>query len=362
MSFHSLIFSANKLSKIKNHNSSSKYFVDGLTGSNGSFAIATSKKELNALQTTSADVVYHSKKGKLYLNKNGTDKGWGEKNAGGLIAKFKGKPTIGVENFSNLSAYEDASKEETYAPIKVDKRMVDFSGEAPWAPLDYDEYYGYLATNTLNLKAGNYLRIEFEASDETWGMGECYPKVEIISPSGKSLHTTKVVEELSGESPLIKIPSSGQHTLKLLTDCDTYSLKASIYTNTSDVIDETINLTNAERIAEGLNPLKASKKLDAPALAHTKDIITNNIQSHTGSDGSTVEQRVKRTTDKYTIVGENILGGAKSPEQAIQQWMDSSGHRANILDADYEEIGIGFLQSDSYPYSMAWTQVFGTQA
>jgi hypothetical protein len=74
----------------------------------GSFAIASSKKELKQLMTSDADVVYDEKKGKLYLNDNGTAKGWGAKKVGGLIAKFKSKPELSAEQFDGLSAHSDA--------------------------------------------------------------------------------------------------------------------------------------------------------------------------------------------------------------------------------------------------------------
>ncbi|WP_037991117.1 hypothetical protein, partial [Synechococcus sp. CC9616] len=79
--------------------------VDGTDG--GSFAIASSKKELKALMKSEADVVYDEKKGKLYLNDNGTAKGWGKKKVGGLLATFKGKPELSADHFEDLSAHED---------------------------------------------------------------------------------------------------------------------------------------------------------------------------------------------------------------------------------------------------------------
>ena len=74
----------------------------------GSFAIASSKKELKALMRSNADVVYDGKKGKLYLNDNVTTKGWGAKKIGGLIAKFKSKPELSADHFDGLSAHSDA--------------------------------------------------------------------------------------------------------------------------------------------------------------------------------------------------------------------------------------------------------------
>ena len=99
-----LEFNAKKPSKVKAVDSDASYSVKGADG--GSFAIASSKKELKALMKSDADVVYDEKKGKLYLNDNGTAQGWGAKKVGGLLASFKGKPELTADNFEGLSAHK----------------------------------------------------------------------------------------------------------------------------------------------------------------------------------------------------------------------------------------------------------------
>ena len=97
-------FNAKKPSKVKAVDPDASYSVEGTEG--GSFAIATSKKELKALMKSAADVVYDESKGKLYLNDNGTAKGWGAKKVGGLLARFKGKPELSADHFEGLSAHK----------------------------------------------------------------------------------------------------------------------------------------------------------------------------------------------------------------------------------------------------------------
>ena len=94
-----------KVSKVKEHHGDAIYSVDELGAFDGSFAIASSKKELKALMKSDADVVYDESKGKLYLNDNGTAKGWGAKKVGGLLARFKGKPELTADHFDGLSAH-----------------------------------------------------------------------------------------------------------------------------------------------------------------------------------------------------------------------------------------------------------------
>ena len=98
-----LEFNAKKPSKVKAVDPDASYSVEGADG--GSFAIASSKKELKSLMKSAADVVYDKSKGKLYLNDNGTTNGWGQKKVGGLLAKFKGKPELTADHFDGLSAH-----------------------------------------------------------------------------------------------------------------------------------------------------------------------------------------------------------------------------------------------------------------
>ena len=93
-------FSAKRPAKLKTLDADALILVDGTEG--GSFAIASSKKELKQLMKSDADVVYDAKKGKLYLNANGEEKGWGKKKVGGLLATFKGKPELSADHFEDL--------------------------------------------------------------------------------------------------------------------------------------------------------------------------------------------------------------------------------------------------------------------
>ena len=97
-------FNAKKVSQVKAFDPDARYSVEGTDG--GSFAIASSKKELKALMKSDAEVVYDESKGKLFLNDNGTAKGWGKKKVGGLLATFKGKPELSADNFEGLSAHK----------------------------------------------------------------------------------------------------------------------------------------------------------------------------------------------------------------------------------------------------------------
>lgn len=121
-------------------------------------------------------------------------------------------------------------------------------------------------------------------------------------------------------------------------------------------------LTNRQRVQAGIAPLRLNLKLSAAAYTHSRNMALNDFFGHTGSDGSRVGQRVAAQGYKYSRVGENIAAGYATPEQVMEGWMNSPGHRANILSPDVREIGVGFyfLANDSgqAPYQYYWTQNF----
>jgi uncharacterized protein YkwD len=124
---------------------------------------------------------------------------------------------------------------------------------------------------------------------------------------------------------------------------------------------------NAERAKAGCAPVSLDQDLIAAAQEHSKDMATNNFFSHTGSAGTTVSQRASAAGYSSTFVGENIAAGYDTPEEVMRGWMESPGHRENILNCAYRHIGIGYVyQTDdvplagaNWPYYRYWTQVFG---
>lgn len=122
---------------------------------------------------------------------------------------------------------------------------------------------------------------------------------------------------------------------------------------------ELLRLTNLERKKLGLAPLRLSPQLTQAAQSHALDMARNNYFSHKGLNGSTMTDRAKRTGYVYSALGENIAAGKATPEGTIRQWMNSTGHRANILNGKFTEIGFGYANAPNSPYRHYWVQVFG---
>ena len=136
----------------------------------------------------------------------------------------------------------------------------------------------------------------------------------------------------------------------------------------SDTFDQQIlDLVNQERAKVGADSLQISEQLDRAADLHSQDQARMDRMTHNGSDGSTLGSRVDATGYSWSRVAENISQVALDPETVmyggqgfqnigITGWMNSEGHRENILNPDLEEIGIGYgTSADGSPY---WTQVF----
>ncbi|NUT45938.1 MAG: CAP domain-containing protein [Saccharothrix sp.] len=120
--------------------------------------------------------------------------------------------------------------------------------------------------------------------------------------------------------------------------------------------DQVLALTNRERSAAGCGGLTANAQLAAAAKRHTDDMARTGNFSHTGSDGSTAAQRVTDAGYRYRMMAENIAAGQTSAEEVVRAWMNSEGHRANIVNCELRDLGVAHAVGGDKHY---WTQDFG---
>jgi len=119
---------------------------------------------------------------------------------------------------------------------------------------------------------------------------------------------------------------------------------------------EVVRLVNAERAKAGCAALSIDEKLMTAAQRHSQDQADQQKMSHTGSNGSSPGDRITAVGYQWRTYGENVAWNQQSPEAVMTAWMNSPGHRANILNCSFTEIGVGVASSNG-PY---WTQVFAT--
>ena len=120
---------------------------------------------------------------------------------------------------------------------------------------------------------------------------------------------------------------------------------------------EVVDLTNRQRAGAGLPPLTTDPLLTTAAQAHSADMVARVFYSHTSPEGRQPWDRAADAGARRHSIGENIACGQRSPAEVVDGWMNSPGHRANILKPDFTHIGIGFAGGG--PAGTYWTQLFG---
>ncbi len=124
------------------------------------------------------------------------------------------------------------------------------------------------------------------------------------------------------------------------------------------VQDGAVNSVNGHRTAAGLVPLAADSRLTSAAQSHANDMANRRVMTHTGSDRSNAGQRIAVHGYGATMWAENVAAGQATAADAVNAWMNSSGHRANILNKQLVNIGVAAATgSNGVTY---WTMVFAS--
>jgi hypothetical protein len=120
--------------------------------------------------------------------------------------------------------------------------------------------------------------------------------------------------------------------------------------------EQILILVNQRRAEEGLRPLRIQSQLQAAAQGYAEYMARTGVFSHTGRDGSTPFSRMAAAGYRGTLMGENIARGFNTAASVMDAWMNSPGHRANILNPGYTDLGIGIAGNTP---SICWVQNFG---
>ncbi|MEV5729937.1 sigma-70 family RNA polymerase sigma factor [Streptomyces pharetrae] len=123
-------------------------------------------------------------------------------------------------------------------------------------------------------------------------------------------------------------------------------------------VAQVVALVNEERAAAGCAPLTEDPQLNQAAQGHSEDMAARGFFDHTNPDGADPGRRTTAAGYAWSTYGENIARGQQTPEAVMESWMNSPGHRANILNCSFEDIGVGVHDGSGGPW---WTQNFGAQ-
>lgn len=137
------------------------------------------------------------------------------------------------------------------------------------------------------------------------------------------------------------------------TTTATQPTKAAASSNVSDIERQVVVLVNQIRTSNGLKELKLNDSLASVARTKAEDMSNNGYFSHTSPTYGTPFDMIKASGIKYSTAGENIAKGYKTAQAVVDGWMNSPGHKANILNASYTQIGVGYAANGSL-----WSQMF----
>ncbi|MFD5639526.1 sigma-70 family RNA polymerase sigma factor [Streptomyces sp. NPDC127077] len=123
-------------------------------------------------------------------------------------------------------------------------------------------------------------------------------------------------------------------------------------------VAQVVALVNKERATAGCGPLTEDPQLEDAAQAHSDDMAARDFFEHTNPDGADPGKRITAAGYQWSTYGENIAMGQQTPESVMESWMNSPGHRANILNCSFKNIGVGVHKGSGGPW---WTQDFGAK-
>ncbi|CAH1054883.1 CAP domain-containing protein [Paenibacillus pseudetheri] len=148
-------------------------------------------------------------------------------------------------------------------------------------------------------------------------------------------------KDTSTGTPVTK-PSDTTTVTKPVTKPTETTPSTGAASNKGTYVQQIVTLVNKERAAAGLKPVAGLDSLHKVAATKATDMRTNNYFSHTSPTYGSPFDMMKSFGITYNAAGENIAMGQKTPEEVMKAWMNSAGHRANILNANFNYIGVGY--------------------
>jgi uncharacterized YkwD family protein len=186
-------------------------------------------------------------------------------------------------------------------------------------------------------------------------------KPEVKAPEVKKPEVkAPIVKQPEVKAPVVKKPVVKAPVVKQPEVKAPVVKKPEVNNNTNGSVSsyerQVADLVNAERAKAGLAPLTLDSSISNVARAKSKDMADNNYFAHTSPTYGSAGSMLSQFGIKYTAWGENIASGQKTPQQVVTAWMNSQGHRENIMSSTYTKLGVGYAtNSKGVPY---WTQMF----
>ena len=180
------------------------------------------------------------------------------------------------------------------------------------------------------------------------------PQTEITTTQGTTTKVTTTPENVTTSKATTQKPVVTTKKPVVTTKPVTTTTKPT-YSSDSEYISEVIRLVNVERAKYGLSAVTTTSQLANAAKIRAQETITS--FSHTRPNGTNCFTVLNETNISYRTCGENIAAGQRTPQEVVLGWMNSEGHRANILNGSFTKLGVGFVKADT-GYKYYWTQLF----
>ena len=169
----------------------------------------------------------------------------------------------------------------------------------------------------------------------------------------KTQHATEKTTKAAAVT--VKTTAAKTTTTEKATETTTQAPKQSTAAPNTSAANEILNLVNKERAANGLSALKLDTALSNVAQAKAQDMYNKKYFSHTSPTYGSPFDMMKSFGISYRTAGENIAKGQKTPAAVMSAWMNSDGHRKNILGSGYTKLGVGYVNAGGTTY---WVQMF----
>ncbi len=250
----------------------------------------------------------------------------------------------------------DVSLPEVNADVVVRQRLVTWNENLRW--LQPDDLFSLPLFDDVTVSA----RVKSISSDPLGnvlvfiGGSESFEPEGVLAVGSESLAgSVRVSEKLFHIRPV----TESVHVVRELAGVAASAPASSTQMTPLYFEWQTAALVNMERRINKLYDLAWDDLLFVAARAHSDDMATYDYFSHTSLDGRTPAERITAAGYAWNACGENIAAGYATPEAAMQAWMNSSGHRANILSTTFCDLGVGYAYVPESSYQHYWTQDFG---
>ncbi|MFG6150043.1 CAP domain-containing protein [Halobacillus sp. B23F22_1] len=268
--------------------------------------------------------------------------------------KVKSLIVSGALALSLLAAPATSLASTGDSEVKVNQQNINIESVLQWANENED---ALKANNLQQVDIQSLLeqfQVEQPSQEQSEASAEEQPKQETPEeqPAEQAEEAPEEAPEESAEAPQEQAAPAEQPAEEQASQEETTEQEEAS-SEVSEFEQQVVDLTNEERAKQGLEPLELDVELSGVAKDKSLDMQQNNYFSHDSPTHGSPFDMMNAYGIDYTTAGENIAMGQTSPEEVVQGWMNSEGHRENIMNSSFTHIGVGHAEDGNY-----WTQMF----